>query len=75
MYTQRSTGFPLTPEPQYNEFTEMYNYSVQLYQEGIIRQNESGELFVTDYSKIDFAKLDLDAVRMWLGMITLQKYN
>lgn len=57
-----------------NEFLEMAEYSVKLYNDGKIKKNENGDLIVPDYTDIDIVKLDLDAVRWWLGIITVEQY-
>ena len=73
MMIQKSPEYPILKERLEDEFLEMVEYNVNLYLTGIIT-NENGELKVTDYSKVDMVKLDLDAVRWWTGKISIEEY-
>jgi len=73
MMIEQSPEYPTLKEQLEDEFLEMVEYSVNLYLTGIIT-NENGELKVTDYSKVDMLKLDLDAVRWWTGKISVEEY-
>lgn len=73
MMIEQSPEYPTLKDKLEDEFLEMVEYSVNLYLTGIIT-NENGELKVTDYSKVDMLKLDLDAVRWWTGNISVEEY-
>lgn len=73
MIIEQSLEYLVLKEELDDEFIEMTEYSVSLYYDGIII-NDNGEIKVTDKSKVDMVKLDLDAVRWWLGFITLDEY-
>ena len=73
MMIQKSPEYPILKERLEDEFLEMVECNVNLYLTGIIT-NENGELKVTDYSKVDMLKLDLDAVRWWTGNISVEEY-
>ena len=61
-YSKR-TGYPLLKSALNENFWGMVEYNVQLYSCGIIIQNDNGEPEVSNYSKLDMVKLDIDAVR------------
>ena len=73
MIIEQSIEYPILKEILEDEFLEMVEYSVNLYLAGIIT-SEKGGLKVSDFSKVDMVKLDLDAVRWWLGIITAEQY-
>ena len=73
MIIEQSPEYPILKEKLEDEFLEMVDYSVNLYLTGIIT-NENGELKVTDFSKVDMVKLDLDAVKLRLGLIDSTEY-
>ena len=73
MIIEQSSEYPILKERLEDEFLEMAEYSVNLYLAGII-MNEGGELKVTDFSKADMVKLDLDAVRWWVGLMNVDAF-
>lgn len=73
MMIEQSPDHPILKEKLEDEFLEMIEYSVNLYLTGIIT-NENSELIISDYSKVDMVKLDLDAVRWWVGRIGVEEY-
>ena len=73
MIIEQSPEYPILKKKLEDEFLEMVEYNVNLYLSGIIT-NENGELKVFDYSKVDMVKLDLDAVRWWIGKMSVDKY-
>ena len=73
MIIEQSPEYPILKKILEDEFLEMVEYNVNLSLSGIIT-NENGELKVFDYSKVDMVKLDLDAVRWWIGKMSVDKY-
>ena len=65
MLIEQSFEYPLLKEKLEDDFLEMVEYSVGLYESGIVSSN-NGNLTVTDYSKVNMALLDLDAIRWWI---------
>lgn len=74
MIIEEHFDYSVLKEKVDNEFLEMAEYSVQLYKDGKIIRDEKGDLIIPDHSGIDMVKLDLDAVRWWLGIITVEQY-
>ena len=74
MIIEEHFDYPVLQERLEDEFLEMAEYSVQLYNDGKIQKADNGELIIPDHSGIDMVKLDLDAVRWWLGIITAEQY-
>ena len=73
MLIEQSFEYPLLKEKLEDDFLEMVEYSVGLYESGIVSSN-NGNLTVTNYSKVNMALLDLDVIRWWIGKITLNDY-
>ena len=73
MIIEQSPEYSILKARLEDEFLEMIEYSVNLYLAGIIT-NENGELIISDYSKVDMVKLDLDAVRWWVGKMSVEEY-
>lgn len=73
MIIEQSFDYPVLKESLDDSFLEMVEYSVSLYQQGKII-NDSGDLIKVDDSDIDLSMLDLDAVRWWIGLITVNEY-
>lgn len=73
MIIEQSFDYPVLKESLDDSFLEMVEYSVSLYQQGKII-NDSGDLIKVDDSDIDLSMLDLDAVRWWIGLITVDEY-
>ena len=73
MLIEQSFEYPILKEKLEDDFLEMVEYSIGLYESGIVSSN-NGNLTVTDYSKVNMALLDLDAIRWWIGKITLNDY-
>ncbi len=73
MVIEISPEYDTLKEKLEKEFLEMADYSVSLYADGIIRY-EDDELIISDHSKVDMSMLDLDAVRWWIGLISLDDY-
>ncbi|MBR1762089.1 MAG: hypothetical protein IJ731_01820 [Eubacterium sp.] len=74
MIIEEHFDYSVLKEKVDNEFLEMAEYSVQLYKDGKIIRDEKGDLIIPDHLGIDMVKLDLDAVRWWLGIITVEQY-
>lgn len=74
MIIEEHFDYPILQERVEGEFLEMAEYSVQLYKDGKIQKDDNGDLIIPDHTGIDMVKLDLDAVRWWLGIITADQY-
>lgn len=74
MVIEEHFDFDILKEKVEDEFLEMAEYSVQLYKDNKIVKDENNNLTIPDFTGIDMVKLDLDAVRWWLGIITVRQY-
>lgn len=73
MAIEMSPDYNVLQEKLTPEFLTMTDYSVSLYLDGVILQR-GDDVVVVDFNGIDMASLDLDAVRWWIGLISLDDY-